>query len=50
MNEPLDYKLMDSIVVCINDTAGFGRKAFESFSLATDVARTWASMATTQMI
>ncbi|QVK32106.1 DUF1493 family protein [Pseudomonas syringae] len=39
MNEPLDYKLMDSIVVCINDTAGFGRKAFESFSLATDVAR-----------
>lgn len=39
MNEPLHYKLMDSIVVCINDTAGFGRKAFESFSLATDVAR-----------
>ncbi|MBI6782460.1 DUF1493 family protein [Pseudomonas syringae] len=39
MNDPLDYKLMDSIVVCINDTAGFGRKAFESFSLATDVAR-----------
>ncbi len=30
---------MDSIAVCINDTAGFGRKAFESFSLATDVAR-----------
>ncbi|PBP84651.1 DUF1493 family protein [Pseudomonas syringae] len=39
MNEPSDYKSMDSIVVCINDTAGFGRKAFESFSLATDVAR-----------
>lgn len=39
MNESLDYKIMDSIVVCIHDTAGFGRKAFESFSLATDVAR-----------
>ncbi|KWS34969.1 DUF1493 family protein [Pseudomonas syringae] len=39
MHEPLDYKIMDSIVVCIHDTAGFGRKAFKSFSLATDVAR-----------
>lgn len=39
MNELLDYKILDSIVICIQDTVGFGRKAFENFSLATDVAR-----------
>ncbi|MFR0672776.1 DUF1493 family protein [Enterobacterales bacterium AW_CKDN230030176-1A_HGKHYDSX7] len=39
MNEALDYKIVDGIVVCIQDTVGFGRKAFESFSLMTDVAR-----------
>lgn len=39
MSESLDYKIVDSIVVCIQDAVGFGRKAFESFSLMTDVAR-----------
>ena len=39
MDGPLDYELMDRIVVCIQDMVGFGRRAFESFSLATDVAR-----------
>ncbi|WP_296265883.1 DUF1493 family protein [Pseudomonas sp. UBA6562] len=39
MDESVDYELMDRIVVCIQDTVGFGRRAFERFSLATDVAR-----------
>lgn len=39
MNESLDDTIMDSIVVCIQEAVGFGRKAFESFSLMTDVAR-----------
>ncbi|SEJ64843.1 DUF1493 family protein [Pseudomonas sp. NFR16] len=39
MNVFSDYKIMDSIVICIQDAVGFGRKAFETFSLATDIAR-----------
>ncbi|WP_312934615.1 DUF1493 family protein [Pseudomonas sp.] len=35
----IDPGVMDSIVMCIHDTAGFGRRAFERFSLCTDVAR-----------
>ncbi|MDZ5603153.1 DUF1493 family protein [Pseudomonas sp. RP23018S] len=35
----IDPSVIDSIVICIQDTAGFGRRAFERFSLSTDVAR-----------
>lgn len=39
MNESLDDTIVNSIVVCIQEAVGFGRKAFESLSLMTDVAR-----------
>lgn len=39
MNESLDDTTLDRIVVCIQEAVGFGRKAFERFSLMTDVAR-----------
>lgn len=39
MNESLDDTTVDRIVVCIQEAVGFGRKAFERFSLMTDVAR-----------
>lgn len=38
-NEPLDYEVLSRLVKCIHDTVGFGRRAFNKLSLATDVAR-----------